>query len=178
MPAESFRRQFGIPSGKKVVLITMGGITERYTFLDRLKSQNDAYFIILGGFPSMELCDNLVLLPHPTPFYHPDLVNAADVVIGKVGYGTLAEVYWAGVPFGYISRPNFRESEKLARFIRSEMPSLPIPESDFYNGGWTSALPKLLDLPRVHRNGANGAHQAAVYIKNVLDKVNRDLGHG
>jgi hypothetical protein len=169
MPAESSHRQFGIPSGKKVVLITMGGITERYTFLDRLKSRHDVYFIILGDFPSMELCDNLVLIPHPTQFYHPDLVNAADVVVGKVGYGTLAEVYWAGVPFGYISRPNFRESEKLARFIRSEMPGLPIPESDFYSGGWISALPKLLDLPRIQRKDANGAHQAARYIKSLLN---------
>ena len=168
MPAESFRRQFGIPSGKKVVLITMGGITEQYTFLDALKSQNDVYFIILGGFQSVELCDNLILLPHPTQLYHPDLVNASDAVIGKVGYGTLAEVYWAGVPFGYISRPNFRESEKLARFIKSEMPGLLILESDFCNGGWISALPKLLCLSRMQRRGPNGAQQAAVYIQNLL----------
>ena len=168
MPVERTRRQFRIPSGKKVVLITMGGITEGYTFLDRLKSRNDVFFLILGDFPKMQLCDNLVLIPHPTQYYHPDLVNAADVVIGKVGYGTLAEVYWAGVPFGYISRPNFRESEKLARFIRSEMPGIAIPESDFYNGDWISALPKLLDLPRVQRRGPNGAEQAAVYIKNLL----------
>ena len=168
MPAESLHRQFEIPSGKKVVLITMGGITEKYTFLDRLRSQSHVYFIILGDFSSMELCDNLVLIPHPTQFYHPDLVNAADVVVGKVGYGTLAEVYWAGVPFGYISRSNFRESEKLVRFIRSKMPGLPIPETEFYSGGWISALPKLMSLPRVRRKGPNGAEQAAAYIKNLL----------
>jgi UDP-N-acetylglucosamine:LPS N-acetylglucosamine transferase len=168
MPAESYRRQFEIPLEKKVVLITMGGITENYTFLDALKSQKNVYFIILGRFHSVELCDNLILLPHPTQLYHPDLVNAADAVIGKVGYGTLAEVYWAGVPFGYISRPNFSESEKLARFIDSEMPGLPILESDFYNGGWIPLLPKLLDLPRVHRRGPNGAYQAAQYIKSLL----------
>jgi UDP:flavonoid glycosyltransferase YjiC (YdhE family) len=171
MPAESFRRQFGIPSDKKVVLITMGGITEQYSFLDALKSQNDVSFIILGGFQSVELRDNLILLPHPTQLYHPDLVNASDAVIGKVGYGTLAEVYWAGVPFGYISRPNFRESEKLARFIKSEMQGLPILESDFYNGGWISALPKLLGLSRMQRRGPNGAHQAAVYIQALLSDL-------
>ncbi len=168
MPAESFRRQFGLPLDKKVVLITMGGITEHYTFLDALKSQNDVYFIIPGAFNSVELCDNLILLPHPTQLYHPDLINAADAVIGKVGYGTLAEVYWAGVPFGYISRPNFRESEKLARFIRSEMPGLPILESDFHSGGWIPTLPKLLSLSRMQRRGPNGAYQAAVYIRNLL----------
>jgi hypothetical protein len=31
---------------------------------------------------------NLVLLPHHSGFYHPDLVNASDAVIGKVGYST------------------------------------------------------------------------------------------
>jgi UDP:flavonoid glycosyltransferase YjiC (YdhE family) len=118
MPTESIRRQFEIPSGKKVVLITMGGITEQYTFLDALKSQNDVYFIILGDFQSVKLCGNLILLPHPTQLYHPDLVNASDAVIGKIGYGTLAEVYWAGVPFGYISRPNFLADSRIGLLQR------------------------------------------------------------
>ena len=168
MPAAVLRRQLGIPSGKKVILITMGGITEQYTFLDALKSQNTVTFIILGSFQSAVQSDNLILLPHPTQLYHPDLVNTADAVIGKVGYSTLAEVYWAGVPFGYISRSNFRESEKLARFIRLKMPGMPLLESDFYNGGWISALPKLLALARRKRRGPNGAHQVAEYIQTLL----------
>ena len=30
--------------------------------------------------------------------FHPDLVNASDAVIGKAGYNTLAEVFYAGTP--------------------------------------------------------------------------------
>jgi UDP:flavonoid glycosyltransferase YjiC (YdhE family) len=168
-PAESYRKTFGIASDKKIVLITMGGITQEYAFLNALGSQQHLYFIILGKFQSIARHDNMILLPHPTHFHHPDLVNAADAVIGKVGYGTLAEAYWAGVPFGYISRPNFRESQKLARFIQREMTGIPIAEDDFYSGDWISVLPGLLKLRRIRRRGSNGAHQAAVYIKNFLD---------
>jgi hypothetical protein len=65
-PADGLRKQFEIPSGKKTVLITMGGITEEYSFIKRLRRYPDVCFIILGRFESFELCDNLILLPHPT----------------------------------------------------------------------------------------------------------------
>lgn len=170
-PAEGLRRKFEIPPGKKTVLITMGGITAEYSFIKRLRGYPGVFFIIPGRFESLELCDNLILLPHPTPLYHPDLVNASDAVIGKLGYGTLAEVYWAGVPFGYILRPNFRESRKLARFVKTKMAGIPIAEADFYNGSWLSALPALLGLRRVKRRGPNGAHQAALFIKDLLSDL-------
>ncbi|UCH21353.1 MAG: hypothetical protein JSU83_23115 [Deltaproteobacteria bacterium] len=170
-PADSFRKQFEIPPDKKAVLITMGGITEEYSFLKNLRRYPDVCFIILGRFESLELCDNLILLPHPTQLYHPDLVNASDAVIGKIGYGTLAEVYWAGVPFGYILRPNFRESQKLAQFVKTKMTGIPIAEADFYNGSWLSALPSLLSKRRIKRRGINGAQQAAVFIKSLLSDL-------
>jgi len=166
--AEPFRNQFKFPPGKNAVLITMGGITAEYSFIETLRRQRDVFFIILGRFESEELCDNLLLLPHPSQLYHPDLVNASDAVIGKAGYGTLGEVYWAGVPFGYISRPNSRESGKLARFIAKKMSGIPIAEEDFYNGSWISALPRLLNLRRIHRRGPNGARQAATFIHKLL----------
>ncbi|MBE7552812.1 MAG: hypothetical protein HS126_17210 [Anaerolineales bacterium] len=166
-PAGETRQKLGLPAQARVVLLTMGGIPWEYTFLEKLAGQQACYFIIPGAADRLERQDNLVLLPHHSEFYHPDLVNAADAVIGKLGYSTLAEVYHAGIPFGYIPRPDFRESDVLARYLEQYMSGLAITANQFAGGEWVSLLPNLLALPRFERNGANGAEQAAQFMLNL-----------
>lgn len=116
----------------------------------------------------MQFSDNLILLPHRSGYFHPDLVNACDAVVGKVGYSTLAEVYAAGVPFGYVSRPDFREARKLAAFIHQKMNGIAIDEAQFYDGSWLSQLPQLLKLSRQQRREPNGSDQIADFICNLI----------
>ncbi|MBS1251525.1 MAG: hypothetical protein MAG451_00558 [Anaerolineales bacterium] len=162
------RQRLAIPSRAHVVLITMGGIEWRFDALDPLMNQPNVHFIIPGGAEQMQTRDGLILLPHYHDLYHPDLVNAADAVVGKVGYSTLAEVYYAGVPFGYIRRPQFRESSVLGTYIEEEMQGLAISETEFQSGRWVSRLPNLLALPRVGRRGTNGAGQVAHFVLELL----------
>ena len=162
--AAETRQKLGLPNQAKVVLLTMGGIPWEYTFLEQLAGQHDFHFIIPGAAERLELHSNLVLLPHRSDFFHPDLVKASDAVIGKLGYSTLAEVYHAGCPFGYIARPHFRESEVLAAYIENNMSGVSITTTQFENGEWLSRLPNLLALPRLHHGEANGADQAAQFI--------------
>jgi UDP-N-acetylglucosamine:LPS N-acetylglucosamine transferase len=116
----------------------------------------------------VEYHPNLVLLPHHSNFYHPDLINAADAVISKAGYSTLAEAYFAGIPFGYVSRDRFRESPKLSAFIRQNMPGFEITGETFQSGNWVDRISDLLDLKRKKTKVENGADQAAKYIVNFL----------
>ncbi len=167
-PGREIRRRLGIPPENKAILITMGGIEEEYNFPARLATQRKAHFVIPGASKKVERHGNLVLLPHHSDYFHPDLINASDAVIGKVGYSTLAEVYHAGLPFGYVARKNFRESQKLVSFIEKQMNGLPIPEDRFYGCGWLSSIPDLLALPRVRRQDPNGAEQVAHFIHNVI----------
>jgi UDP-N-acetylglucosamine:LPS N-acetylglucosamine transferase len=118
-----------------------------------------------GAGPKMELRDNSIILPIHSNFYHPDLVNASDAVVGKVGYSTLAEVYQAGIPFGYVVRSNFRESEPMAAFIEKNMQGIFLKESDFSSGRWTSKLRDLLNMNRVQRRVINGAEQIGSFIQ-------------
>jgi hypothetical protein len=76
----------------------------------------------------------------------------------------LAEVYHAGIPFGYIARPHFRESEVLAAYVDRQMSGLPIAASQFESGELWSLLPKLLTLPRLNHPEPNGADQAAWFV--------------
>jgi UDP-N-acetylglucosamine:LPS N-acetylglucosamine transferase len=110
----------------------------------------------------------VILLPHRSDFFHPDLVNAADVVIGKAGYSTIAEVYQAGVPFGYVPRPNFREMPPLIAFIEKEMSGMCIDADDFLAGKWLRKARQLLDFPRTQRPDGDGSRQAASMITQLL----------
>jgi len=169
-PAREIRKELRLPWDSKVVMITMGGIPQHYTFLEKLANQRDVYFVVPGGSHAMEIRDNLVLLPHHSDFFHPDLINACDAVVGKLGYGTLAEVYHAGIPFGYISRPSFRESAILAAYVEKEMIGVAIEETEFQAGGWISHLQDLLGLARIQRGDPNGAQQVARFIHTLLNE--------
>ena len=168
--SREIRNQLKIPRDAKVVTITMGGISETYPFLGRLAEEKKFFFIIPGASKSLTRRKNLILLPHHSDFFHPDLVHASDALVGKVGYSTLAEVYYAGIPFGYVARKRFRESAILASFIASDMKGFPIEEEDFYSGAWVSRLTDLLSLPRIAHRPQNGAFAAAEFILSVLKK--------
>lgn len=165
-PPEEVRRQLRLPVDAPIVIITMGGVAWQYTFCDRLQTATDYFFIVPNGGEKPERRGNLILLPTHSSFFHPDLMNAADAVITKVGYSSLAEVYRSGAPLGYIPRPQFPESPVLVDYIRQNMPGLPITEAEFVSGDWLTHLPDLLAQPRIQQNTVNGAEQAAEFIIN------------
>jgi len=163
-PAAQIRQRLELPNQAQLALLTMGGTSWQYTFLEQLEKQNGTYFIFPGVGDQKVVRHNLLFLPNHATFFHPDLINAVDLVIGKVGYSTLAEVYQAGVPYGYVLRPQFRESSILENFIEAKMRSLAIAEAEFQDGRWLARLPDLLDLPRQERREAKGADQVADFI--------------
>lgn len=169
IPPEDVRKKLNIPAREPMVLITMGGVGWEYTFLERLENMPGVHFVVPGAGHRWEQRGNLVLLPSHSEFYHPDLVNACDVIIGKVGYSTLAESYHAGIPFGYVARAKFRESETLVAYIDAQMNSMRISETHFLTGDWLSTLPELLALPRLRRDGPNGAKQVAEFVMGLLN---------
>ena len=147
----------------------MGGIPEgKYDFLEKLTYQRNVSFVIPGGSFTKKILHNVILLPHKSEYFHPDLINASNLVIGKLGYSTLAEVYHARIPFGYLIRPDFRESKALAEYVERKMGGFSMTEKVFQNGDWLACLTVFLTLPPVERNGPNGADQAAGFIRKIL----------
>ncbi len=157
---EVIRDSLEIPQNASVVLITMGGIESNRFPIELLQKMSEIYFIIPGGTSVVSRQKNLILLPHRSGYYHTDLMNACDAVIGKLGYSTLAEAYWTGTPYGFIPRLKFRESPPLARFVREVMGGIEIPEDLFWGEFLLESINQLLQLPRRKRN-TNGADQTA-----------------
>ncbi|RJP80081.1 MAG: hypothetical protein C4522_08485 [Desulfobacteraceae bacterium] len=162
------RNRLGIQPDDNMILITTGGIKQQLDFSEKLKKQKKITFVIPGGGNHFEISGNIIRFSHHSEFYHPDLVNAADAVVGKAGYSTIAEAYHARIPFGYVSRPDFRESDRLAEFIQQEMTGLPIPEPEFQDGSWVDRIEELLALTVSRQTAPNGADTIADFLLRLI----------
>ena len=120
------RRQLDLSNETRMVVWTMGGIPWDFGSLAQLEIPKGIALVVPGGSDSFERQGDIVLLPHHSDYYHPDLMAASDGVIGKLGYSTIAEVWSHGVPMAYIPRPNFPESAVLSEFARNELRGLEI----------------------------------------------------
>ncbi len=165
---EAVRRQLRVSAEEKLILLTMGGVEgDEYAVAPLMEAKG--YVFVLGGQGDrVESPGNLRYVPKRSGFYHPDLVAASDLVVGKAGYSTLAEVYAAGVPFAYISRETFRESAVLAEFIRREMRGAELAGVELQNGSWVERLDELTARQPGGDHCENGADEAARCIIELL----------
>ncbi len=170
-PARAVRQRLEIEEGVPVVLLTMGGVAWRPAWLRRLEEARGAVFVVPGAAARRERRGALLALPHRSGFFHPDLVHASDAVVGKLGYSTVAEVYAAGVPFAFLQRATFRESQALAAFAERRLPSLALTAEELESGAWLARLPALLAMPRPAGARSNGATAAARLALALLDRV-------
>jgi len=171
---EDIRRQLQIGGDERMILVTMGGISGEDVGLQPLRRAREWVFVLPGYADTLVVDGNLRLLAANSGIYHPDLIHASDAVIGKVGYSTLAEVWRAGVPYGYVCRTDFRESGPLAAFIRKNMAGLEIASSGLRTGEWLASLPELVRLGRSSPAMADGADQVADFLLGLPPVTGRD----
>ncbi len=148
-----------IPTKVKVVLISTGGIRTHHAFVPCLQKRDDVFFIIPHDVPQAVQQGNVLVLPHHSRYFHPDLVRVSDAVICKSGYSTVAEAFHINRPLGLIIRPHFPESPFIEAFVKSNFNHLILEPDTFRSGTWIDALDSLLDkdteqAPRFRLNGA------------------------
>lgn len=160
----AIRAALGVPPRRPLVLVTMGGIPHGVFAAAPLAAQPGVSFVLAGGAATHRRIGNALLLPHRSGFNHPDLVAAADAVVGKIGYSTLAEASRAGVPYGFVPRSGFRESSVLGRWVLARGRGLRIDPAAFATGEWVRRVPALLALGRTRERLTDGAREAADLI--------------
>ena len=160
------RGKLGLQRDRKLVFITMGGTAQDFSFHERLCSDfRGIDFVVAGIGTNAETHANVTFLPARSTLYHPDLIHAADIVIGKVGYSTIAEVFEAGVPFGYFVREHYPEMAPLVTFLRAQVPGFDFKATEYVGGQWLDRLPQLLAMERFdRRNVGDGASECANLI--------------
>ena len=169
--AEEIRRQLRIAPDAKMILVTMGGVKQDYSFLDVNAVPDNVHLVISGGDHRADSGASVTWLPMDSDFYHPDLMNACDAVVAKVGYSTLAEAYNSGVPFGYIRRPDFQESEILAGFVETNMNGIQITADALNGGKWHHQIQMLAEMPRSSRGHTNGAQQISEFLAVKITEI-------
>ncbi len=166
--AESVRHRLGLDGDDPVALITMGGSSWSFDFLARLTEAERTSFVVFGGTPELERRANVLLLPDRSPVFVPDLIAAADLVVGKLGYSTVAEAWAAGTRYAYVPRRLFPESASLGAFVGERLPSRELEATAFSSGDWLDELADLLARPRAPRQTVNGADQIADRLARML----------
>ena len=167
LEAAETRELLGVEPDRPIVLLTMGGAAVRLPFVEQLERQADLVFVAMANVEEVSRRSNVILLPERSPIYLPDLMAAADAVVGKVGYSTVAEAFAAGQRYAIVERPAFPEVPVLTAFVQRHLPAIDIPRAGFEEGRWIDRLPELLERPRAEARGSVGALAAAREIMDL-----------
>ncbi|MCB1195782.1 hypothetical protein KDK77_06325 [bacterium] len=161
---DTTRKKLRVNQEKRpIILCSFGGFAiKNFDFLEMTKKNTDFFFI--GFHTQYQRGNNYLLLPYRSELNHPDLVNAADSVVAKLGYGTVSECIATHTPILYISRDDFVEYPVLEHAVKTYIPSRLIDKNIFFSGQWNTDLHNLLensktsgDFPRCASDGASKA---------------------
>ncbi|KAG1727740.1 hypothetical protein EDB19DRAFT_190087 [Suillus lakei] len=82
----------------------------------------------------------------PKYVYMPDLTAVADVLLGKLGYGTVSECVDSCTPFVYVARPLFVEEHGLKLLLAREGVGIELSRVAYEAGDWASAVEEAWSL--------------------------------
>ncbi|KAI0663898.1 hypothetical protein C8Q70DRAFT_906830 [Cubamyces menziesii] len=106
---------------------------------------DESWIAIVCGVPKdwgredgEELPENFFVAPRDV--YMPDLTAVADVLLGKLGYGTVSECVDACTPFVYVPRPLFIEEHGLRLFLEREGVGIELSRAQYEQGEWADAI--------------------------------------
>ncbi|KAL0052130.1 hypothetical protein WJX82_008344 [Trebouxia sp. C0006] len=97
----------------------------------------------------------------------PDLVNAANCALGKIGYGTTSECLGHGTPFIFIRRDYFNEEPFLRKQLEVHGLGMEMKRRDFLSGNWAPFLSKTLTMESNFNEATNGAEVVARMLEHI-----------
>lgn len=149
---EMIRAEFDIPVDVPMVLLSMGGHAWGDSNIQALKDFEDAIFLVMPGAWEQvkDSPERFRQVPVEYDDYH-NLIAVADVVVGKAGGSTVAEIIGHRTPMIYTTQGNqqWRETELLTDTLEVYASATYVPMPDFMAGNWLDVLPDMLD--KVHR---------------------------
>lgn len=113
---EALIQQLGLKPETSLVLVAPGGVATRFA-IENWPQGQAIHWLVSESWQ----------VKHPdaspleyTGFSFPDLVSSCDAVLGKCGYGTVAECVLNGTPLMYIPRPDWPEERSLLQWLDAQ----------------------------------------------------------
>jgi len=164
------RQRLGLTGGQRLGLISFGGFGLKEATLQPLETLRD--WVFLAEPPLAGQASNLRAIP--TDLGYPDLVQAADAVITKPGYGIVAECIAQRTAVLFTPRGNFREQALLVDGLKRYSRALEIDNQALRRGDWGPRLDALLSRPEpASRLATDGARVAAGHLAELLRRTAR-----
>lgn len=162
---ETSRSRLGITADRRAFLVGFSALELAPSAREKLAALQNTLFLTAKplqlGIPNEINID-------PTAFPFPDLVNSADGLITKPGYGIVSDAIAAGIPLLYTDRGDFPEIPYLHRLIDKTVGGIHLPMKQFEEGEWSEPLERLrrrhVSIP------TNGADMGAELIIAALKK--------
>ena len=172
MPTQSrqqIREYFNIPADHKICLLSMGGMSWGDGDVSALRNMSGWTFLVMPDtWEHVKDVSHTRLVPTGFPDYQ-NLIAASDVLVGKAGWSTVAEVIAHQTPMLYTLRTGYSENVLLNDALKAHANCRYVEKSAFQSGAWVAYLDDLVsreftwsDIP------INGAEVAAQRLMNFL----------
>jgi len=163
------REQLGLPSDKKILLLTFGGFQGK-EFLFKNIDLDEEFKIIIPENTGIYI-DNSIIISNKEmiqkQILFEDLVMIADIVISKPGYGIVSDCIAHKTPLLYTERDGFLEAEVLTKNLNDYISAVLIPQNDLFGGKWNDYVYEALAGTASNKNDVaiNGAEIIAKMIQ-------------
>lgn len=171
---QATRERLGLPQEDLVILGSFGGHSVEVPYERVARALPFTVVVTDQEMPGAAAAPRLRRFSraelHQLGCRYEDMVGAADVVVGKPGYGIVSECVAHDVPLLYTDRGHFRE---YGLFV-AQMPEILrcrfISQHDLLAGRWRDAIEALLRQPLPSRRpSTDGAERAAAEITALAD---------
>ena len=137
------RQRLGVPLNdlRSLVVVCPGGWEAESWDSVHVEGCQDIRFIMVGDL-QITADAPTIHLPHDLPYglIFPDLVQTADVVLAKPGYGIVSECVLHRIPMVLTERPDFRETPVMLQWMEEIGPHSRISLNDFFSGRWEEPI--------------------------------------
>lgn len=184
-PRNITREQFNIPLNCNCLFVTFGGFDiQNSSFENQMNDRlPDGWYCLIASPSKTEMPCNTEKIRFFTSkdWYIPDIIEASDVVLGKLGYGTCAEsnslydnhlVVSHNKPFIFVPRLLFCEQEGILTNLMIPFGRcLKMSQSDFEYGNWTPSILEAIQLPRPEKTiSFNGDGEVANLLEIIYQE--------
>mmetsp|Transcript_13063 Transcript_13063/g.33556 ORF Transcript_13063/g.33556 Transcript_13063/m.33556 type:complete len:407 (+) Transcript_13063:93-1313(+) len=167
--SQEVRAELGVAAGERLLVFMFGGQTGGMHWkLDAGNLPPGWRCVVCATSAPCDgapVPDNFIMAPPEA--YLPDLINASDCVMGKIGYGATSECLAHRKPLVFVRRDHFNEEPFLRKLLEVHGAAVEMKRAAFLEGHWSAYLLHALTLRPSYREPINGAEVAAQLLESI-----------